>query len=513
MYCVPHPLSPRSAWIESVRNAEGPEPLRNCLSSLEAAIDASFLAPEFAASRSPAVVKGAWTANAHEAVAAFAAAAAAAATAAAAAAAGVKQESTAADDAMEVDRTAAAPVKQETTAADNAMEIDSTAAVAVKREEAAVVQDPVALLSSNQRGGSAEGDAEGGENTESGSPEREQTHNPQLDRNQPAAMETEPASASQPNHTALTTILTGSAAGLLLHTPIEVTPVSTLVWLPPTLASITLRLHVLDAALRYSGSGAVCGRDILAGYRYTLRPALPTDQHPTSTSAAPGSASKAAAAASGPRGAGGSSADQTGSSSVRQLVEGVTPSPGLVYGRTLSAQGRVVKQSKQFPALPPRIMAIVPRDLEIPGLQQIRSAVESALTRGPIRHTHIGWSVLAVPAGAAVLPGAVGGKAAAGKAGAGKGAGKNGKGGANAKSNASKAKARKSQLARDLEKDEDDEPPLPDDSDSDGYGDEGYGIGESGFIGVGSCADLYRVACSDFFAFCRLAHSISHHKV
>ncbi|MEW5303073.1 MAG: hypothetical protein WDW36_005801 [Sanguina aurantia] len=435
----------RSAWIQAVRSADGAEPLRACLSDLEAAVDARFLAPAFLLSRnSPIIVRGAWTANAHDAVAALAAAAATAAEAAAAAAAGtaaVKQEA-GADDAMEVDTTTATATATGTAAEGEA---------AVKSEHhTGPVPDPG--LKALMRAGSAGAGAD--EHTESGSPERErQAHDPGLDRDRPAAMETDAAPAAAAAAAASGASAPAEAVGAALGTGIVVTSAPSLVWLPPTLSSITLRLHVLDAALRYRGGGTPCGRDMLAGYRYTLRPALPTDSHPTSVaSSAPGSASKASSSSSSSR----------SSCAVTRLVMGTTPPPGLVYGRTLGMQGRVVKQSVHFPVLPPRIMAIVPRDLEIPGLQRIRSTVASALSHGPLQHTHIGWSVLAAPAGAG--------------RGTGRGGGKGGKGGASSKGAASKSKARKSQLARELEKDEDDEPPPPDDSDSDSYGDEGYGI-------------------------------------
>lgn len=57
-----------------------------------------------------------------------------------------------------------------------------------------------------------------------------------------------------------------------------------LAWLPPTLPALTLRLLSLDASIIYR-AGTPPGRESLAGYKYTVRPA-PLDAQPAVVAAA-----------------------------------------------------------------------------------------------------------------------------------------------------------------------------------------------------------------------------------
>ncbi len=66
-------------------------------------------------------------------------------------------------------------------------------------------------------------------------------------------------------------------------------------WLPPTLPALTLRLLSLDASILFR-AGAPPGRDSLAGYKYTVRPA-PLDAQPAVVAAASAGGKDAADAA------------------------------------------------------------------------------------------------------------------------------------------------------------------------------------------------------------------------
>ncbi|KXZ56546.1 hypothetical protein GPECTOR_1g490 [Gonium pectorale] len=156
-----------------------------------------------------------------------------------------------------------------------------------------------------------------------------------------------------------------------------------LAWLPPTLPAIALRLLALDAAIVYR-QGSPPGREVMAGYKYTVRPA-PRDAQPVVVAAA-GKAGDAVPPSSSalPLGVGGGA---------------------VLLTNVLADRGRVREASRRVPELPGTIMVLRAREFTLP-VEAMRSSVAEAERQG----------LAAVPAAAT---GKGKGKAAGGKGGKG----------------------------------------------------------------------------------------------
>ncbi len=166
-------------------------------------------------------------------------------------------------------------------------------------------------------------------------------------------------------------------------------------WLPPTLPAVTLRLLALDASIIYR-QGAPTGRDCLAGYKYTMRPA-PLEAQPTTgaaTAAVDAPPMPAATAALPVAGGGGA----------------------VVLSNSLSQFGRVLPQSRLVPTLPAEVMAIKARDFELP-LAEMRESVAEADKQGLLHVAPSGKGDK--DKGAKAKAGAAAGKSTAGGAGGG----------------------------------------------------------------------------------------------
>ncbi|KAG2450131.1 hypothetical protein HYH02_000234 [Chlamydomonas schloesseri] len=127
-----------------------------------------------------------------------------------------------------------------------------------------------------------------------------------------------------------------------------------LAWLPATLPALALRLLSLDAHVVYR-EGAPAGRECLAGYRYTIRPA-PLDAQPLA----------------GPPGEDGEPVP-TASAALPVAVGG----GAVVLTNVLADRGRVREANRRVPELPAEVMAMRARDFALP-VDEMREQVEEA---------------------------------------------------------------------------------------------------------------------------------------
>eukprot|EP00798_Chlamydomonas_sp_ICE-L_P008198 gene8198-1460_t len=189
-----------------------------------------------------------------------------------------------------------------------------------------------------------------------------------------------------------------------------------LVWLPPTYAALSLRLASLDAAIQYEENQI--GREHLAGYRYIIRLVQPADPN---TSQAPRAAACKPSPGEGPGGgasgeaatpmeveaAAGAAVAPEQNKVLRDSKVKASGAPWVIYGASVSYQGRVQPPApSMFPMLPPAVMA-VPRQ---------ESVVNSALSSGVLdsvgrptcsgRQAHVAPQIIKVKVAASKSKGA-----------------------------------------------------------------------------------------------------------
>nr|ABY60733.1 zygote-expressed homeodomain protein [Chlamydomonas reinhardtii] len=164
-----------------------------------------------------------------------------------------------------------------------------------------------------------------------------------------------------------------------------------LAWLPATLPALALRLLALDAHIVYR-EGAPAGRECLAGYRYTIRPA-PLDAQPLALPAGEDDELVPAASAALPLAAGGGA---------------------VVLTNVLADRGRVREANRRVPELPAEVMAMRARDFSLP-VDDIREQVEEAEREGLFNVVPTGTGTSGSAAAVAALAASVGGSKKKGK--------------------------------------------------------------------------------------------------
>ncbi|GLI69153.1 hypothetical protein VaNZ11_013710 [Volvox africanus] len=135
-----------------------------------------------------------------------------------------------------------------------------------------------------------------------------------------------------------------------------------LAWLPPTLPALTLRLLSLDSSIVYR-AGVPSGRDSLAGYKYTVRPA-PLDAQPAVVAASAATADTAGTA-------------PPASAALPMSVGG----GAVVLTNVLADRGRVNHAIRRVPDLPTEIMTLRAREFVLP-VEEMRESVAEADKQG-----------------------------------------------------------------------------------------------------------------------------------
>ncbi|KAG2442737.1 hypothetical protein HXX76_002819 [Chlamydomonas incerta] len=164
-----------------------------------------------------------------------------------------------------------------------------------------------------------------------------------------------------------------------------------LAWLPATLPALALRVLALDAHIVYR-EGAPPGRECLAGYRYTIRPA-PLDAQPLAGPPGEDGEPVPAASAALPVAVGGGA---------------------VVLTNVLADRGRVREANRRVPELPAEVMAMRARDFSLP-VDDIRDQVEEAEREGLFNVVATGTGTSGSAAAVAALAASVGGSKKKGK--------------------------------------------------------------------------------------------------